>query len=125
MQEGIQSDPPRRTRIRGRKRRAALALVLAATALALAARWLEERRQVRAAHPIVAGEMAVVGLRDAALIIRDRNGVPHIRTRSERDAWLGLGFVHAQDRLAQLVCPAVYRFCPVHSWTIQRNCLSR
>ena len=47
--------------------------------------------------------MAVVGLRDAALIIRDRNGVPHVRTRSERDAWLGLGFVHAQDRLAQLV----------------------
>ncbi|HEU4430317.1 MAG TPA: penicillin acylase family protein, partial [Myxococcota bacterium] len=32
-----------------------------------------------------------------------RRGVPHVRARSERDAWFGLGFAHGQDRLGQLV----------------------
>jgi penicillin amidase len=32
---------------------------------------------------------------------RDELGVPHVRARSDRDAWYGLGFVHGQDRLFQ------------------------
>ena len=31
-------------------------------------------------------------------ILRDRAGVPHVRAASERDAYFGLGFAHAQDR---------------------------
>lgn len=44
----------------------------------------------------------IAGLRAKLEIIRDREGVPHIRARSEADALFGLGFVHAQDRLWQL-----------------------
>ena len=42
------------------------------------------------------------GLREKLEIIRDRDGVPHIRAGNEPDAIFGLGFVHAQDRLWQL-----------------------
>lgn len=45
---------------------------------------------------------AVKGLRERLEIIRDRDGVPHIRAGNEPDAIFGLGFVHAQDRLWQL-----------------------
>ena len=35
-------------------------------------------------------------------IIRDRNNVPHIFAENDEDAFFGLGFVHAQDRLWQM-----------------------
>ena len=35
-------------------------------------------------------------------IIRDRYAVPHILSRDDHDAFFGLGFVHAQDRLWQM-----------------------
>jgi penicillin G amidase len=35
-------------------------------------------------------------------IVRDRLGIPHVFAQSERDAYAGLGFVVAQDRLWQL-----------------------
>ncbi|HUQ24296.1 MAG TPA: penicillin acylase family protein, partial [Burkholderiales bacterium] len=35
-------------------------------------------------------------------ILRDANGIPHIFARSIADAYFGLGFVHAQDRLWQM-----------------------
>ena len=44
----------------------------------------------------------VVGARKRIEILRDRDGVPHIRARSEWDALFGLGYVHAQDRLWQM-----------------------
>jgi penicillin amidase len=36
-------------------------------------------------------------------IIRDNSGVPHIMALSDRDAFFGLGYAHAQDRLWQMV----------------------
>ena len=48
------------------------------------------------------GEIAVGGLRDAAVIRRDEFGVPHIEALSEHDAWFGQGFAAAQDRLWQM-----------------------
>lgn len=36
-------------------------------------------------------------------IVRDRNAVPHILATTDRDAFFGLGFVHAQDRLWQMI----------------------
>ena len=48
------------------------------------------------------GEIAVGGLRDAAVIRRDEFGVPHIEASSEHDAWFGQGFAAAQDRLWQM-----------------------
>jgi len=44
----------------------------------------------------------VAGLRAKIEIIRDREGVPHVRAKNEPDAIFRLGFVHAQDRLWQL-----------------------
>lgn len=35
-------------------------------------------------------------------IVRDRHAVPHILSTSDHDAFFGLGFVHAQDRLWQM-----------------------
>jgi len=36
-------------------------------------------------------------------IVRDNNAVPHIMALSDRDAFFGLGYVHAQDRLWQMM----------------------
>ncbi len=48
------------------------------------------------------GQVTVAGLSGAVEIVRDRHGVPHIYAASERDAYFGLGYVHAQDRLWQM-----------------------
>ena len=42
------------------------------------------------------------GLREELLIIRDSANVPHIISENDNDAFFGLGFVHAQDRLWQM-----------------------
>src|SRR5687768_6270526 len=47
-------------------------------------------------------EVRVDGLDDAVLVHRDRWGIPHVRASSARDAFVGQGFVQAQDRLGQL-----------------------
>ncbi len=80
-------------------------LLVAGFALALAgfAVWRESRRELASAHPPATGRLSVARLDGPLQILRDRRGVPHVRARSERDAWFGLGFAHAQDRLAQLL----------------------
>ena len=45
----------------------------------------------------------VSGLDSRLEIQRDARGVPHVEAHSEGDAWFGLGFVHAQDRAAQML----------------------
>lgn len=55
---------------------------------------------VHGQQPAILDNLA--GLRGRVEITRDREGVPHIRARSEADALFGLGFMHAQDRLWQL-----------------------
>ncbi len=57
---------------------------------------------LRTSLPQIDGEIRVAGLGAPVEIIRDRNAIPHIRARSETDAYLALGFVHAQDRLFQM-----------------------
>jgi len=64
---------------------------------------LEVRRAVRAAYPTTSGRLQVEGLEAPVVVLRDLRGVPHVEATSERDAYFGLGFVHAQDRLAQMV----------------------
>jgi penicillin G amidase len=44
----------------------------------------------------------VPGLRGEVALIRDGYGIPHIRAGSAADAWFGMGFACAQDRLFQL-----------------------
>lgn len=57
---------------------------------------------VRTSLPQISGEIDVAGLSQPVEIIRDRNGITHIRAKSETDAYFALGFVHAQDRLFQM-----------------------
>ena len=64
---------------------------------------LLEMRRERAAHPQFEGRLVVPGLEASVSIDRDRQGIPHVSAASERDGWLGLGFVHAQDRLGQML----------------------
>ncbi|MGD9537918.1 MAG: penicillin acylase family protein [Alphaproteobacteria bacterium] len=73
------------------------AMVLVAVALAAAAYlWL------RTSLPVVDGEVAVAGADGPIEVVRDANAIPHIFASTERDAFFGLGFVHAQDRLWQM-----------------------
>ncbi len=58
---------------------------------------------MRAAVPEVDGTLTLPGLRRPVVVHRDEWGVPHIRAEGgAEDAWLALGFVHAQDRLFQM-----------------------
>ena len=57
---------------------------------------------LRTSLPQIDGEIRLPGLRAAVEVIRDRNAIPHIRAQSDHDAYLALGFVHAQDRLFQM-----------------------
>ncbi|MDA0366511.1 MAG: penicillin acylase family protein, partial [Chloroflexi bacterium] len=48
------------------------------------------------------GDLAVDGLAGAVVVRRDAFGIPHIEARGESDAWFGMGFASAQDRLWQM-----------------------
>jgi penicillin amidase len=58
--------------------------------------------RVRAPLPVTSGTVAVDGVRGNVEIIRDVDGIPHIRANDEADALFGLGYVHAQERLWQM-----------------------
>ncbi|HET9221669.1 MAG TPA: penicillin acylase family protein, partial [Roseiflexaceae bacterium] len=57
---------------------------------------------LRGALPQTAGTIKVAGLTAPVEILRDSDGVPHIRGQTEADAMFGLGYAHAQDRLWQM-----------------------
>ena len=80
---------------------AVIAAAIAVAAIALTHE-IAERRALRRALPTMEGELAVASIDGALTILRDGHGVPHVIARSERDAWFGLGFAQAQDRLAQM-----------------------
>jgi penicillin amidase len=44
----------------------------------------------------------VAGLQGEVLVIRDGYGIPHVKAGCAADAWFGMGFACAQDRLFQL-----------------------
>ena len=49
------------------------------------------------------GTLALAGLGGSVEVARDARGIPHLEARRERDAFFGLGFVHAQDRIEQML----------------------
>jgi penicillin amidase len=98
------SIPQRESAARARSRLRFLAgIALAAVAVVGVLRWSEGRRALRASHPPFEGTLVVAGVEGPVTIVRDRRGVPHVRAGSEHDAWFALGFVQAQDRLAQML----------------------
>ncbi|MEM9290673.1 MAG: penicillin acylase family protein [Acidobacteriota bacterium] len=86
-------------------RRFVLGLAGLALILGLVATWL-----LRSPWPQAEGEISVAiassgqpGLEGEIEILRDRWGVPHIYADSATDLLFGQGYVHAQDRLWQMV----------------------
>ncbi len=61
-----------------------------------------ETREIERALPLRQGLLRVAGTSAPTAIQRDARGTPHIRGQSFEDALFGLGFAHAQDRLAQM-----------------------
>jgi penicillin amidase len=57
---------------------------------------------LRRSLPRLSGEVSVAGVQARVAIVRDGNAVPHVEAGSDADAYFGLGFVHAQDRLWQM-----------------------
>ncbi len=80
-----------------------LACVVSAAGIFAVLQWISERRAAEAALPAVEGSVEVPGLAEPVEVLRDHRGIPHVRAQSEADAWTGLGFVHAQDRLAHML----------------------
>ena len=52
--------------------------------------------------PMYSGELKLNGLQEKTEIYYDDFGIPHIYAENEHDAYLALGFAHAQDRLFQM-----------------------
>lgn len=57
---------------------------------------------LRRSLPQIDGKVRVAGLQGPVTIVRDVWGVPHVFAGSDADAYFGLGFAVAQDRLFQL-----------------------
>ena len=66
--------------------------------LAPVAGWLYLRRSL----PETDGTVRLSGLQGSVEVIRDRYGIPYIYASSDHDAFYGLGYAHAQDRLWQM-----------------------
>jgi len=81
----------------------ALVLVVVAALGGLWVRHLSPAALARSAFPVAAGTLRVDGIRASVRIDRDAHGFPHVEGQNEADAFFGLGFVHAQDRLAQML----------------------
>jgi penicillin amidase len=75
-----------------------LVLTFALLALIAGAIWIRLWR----ATPQVSGSLLLPGISRPLEILRDADGVPHIRAATEADAMFGVGVVHAQDRLWQM-----------------------
>lgn len=52
--------------------------------------------------PVYDGTLIIEGLQKEVTVLYDRYGVPHIYAQNPDDAYMALGYVHAQDRLFQM-----------------------
>ncbi len=57
---------------------------------------------LRTSLPQTNGQTQIAGLDGQVEIVRDRSAVPHIFATTDHDAYMALGYVHAQDRLWQM-----------------------
>ena len=82
--------------------RRALLIVLAIVLVILIALPLGSYLWLRGSLPQTQGRTTVAGLDGSVEIVRDQWGIPHIFAATDHDAFLALGYVHAQDRLWQM-----------------------
>ncbi len=64
--------------------------------------FMAARQYLLASLPRVEGELRIGGLQHSVEVVRDSDGVPHVRALCPEDAYCALGFLHAQDRLWQM-----------------------
>src|SRR5499427_2602761 len=57
---------------------------------------------LRRALPQVDGTTVVAGISAPVDIVRDADSIPHVFGATKLDAYFGLGYAHAQDRLWQM-----------------------
>ncbi len=57
---------------------------------------------LKSSSPTYSGKLLVPALSNNADVYYDDYGVPHIYAQNETDAYMALGYVHAQDRLFQM-----------------------
>ncbi|MGB5263246.1 MAG: penicillin acylase family protein, partial [Lutimonas sp.] len=57
---------------------------------------------IRNNRPLYSGELKLDNLKDSVTVYFDETGVPHIYANNAPDAYLALGYLHAQDRLWQM-----------------------
>src|SRR5688500_16287719 len=86
-----------------RRLRTAVKVVLIGVVVLVAAAALYAVWTVRRAWPEDRGRTVVQGLSAPVEVIRDRWGVPHLYAQSEQDLFFAQGYVHAQDRLWQML----------------------
>jgi penicillin amidase len=79
-----------------------LGALLLVVLLLVAQRWDDRDQRERASFALVSGTIRISELQAPVEILRDAQGIPHVISRGEDEGWFGLGFVHAQDRLAQM-----------------------
>lgn len=84
-----------------------LRLVVAAAVVMLALVGLERSRAAApasgGARADASGTIRIAGLAQRVEILRDERGIAHVYAAGEREAWFGVGFAHAEDRLAQMI----------------------
>lgn len=73
-------------------------IVLALLILAIIGVWLFSRTF----HPVYNGKLELSTISDKVIVYYDDIGVPHINAKNQQDAYIALGYVHAQDRLWQM-----------------------
>jgi penicillin amidase len=79
-----------------------LGAILVIAALLLVQRWGASDRRERESFALASGTIRISELTAPVEILRDSRGIPHLAAAGENEAWFGLGFVHAQDRLGQM-----------------------
>jgi len=57
---------------------------------------------LQSTKPSYEGQLNLEGLKDKVEVKYDTYGIPHIYAKNEEDAYMALGYVHAQERLFQM-----------------------
>jgi len=66
------------------------------------AAWFFVNRMITKSYPQMDGEITLPSVNQTVKICRDDFGIPYIEAMNEDDLFIGLGFVHAQDRMWQM-----------------------
>ena len=75
-----------------------LKITVVLSVLVIVGTWLYSKTY----HPKYDGEIELKNLSEKVTVYFDEIGVPHINAENQNDAYIALGYVHAQDRLWQM-----------------------